>query len=874
MDPDADGEADLDVQTVPPEQDQEQEQEQRAVANGAEQNGHVRTLPLTADYSPSAPSAPLPSTGPPVHVKLEEPPRPALPASITAAIRAASAPVPVSPLTAKKEEEEPADRVEQLRARVKEDSFDADAHLALVAAAESAGDIELIKQAYEGLLEPYAGAATHQISYLGHFLTNPSDFPYAESLFARFLRSSPSPDLWKFYLTYIRRVNPGEQGRETVRKAYEFALGYIGLDKDAGEIWRDYLQFLKEQPASSTWEEQQKTDALRRTYQRCVVIPLENIEALWREFNAFENAQNKQTAKRFLEQYSPAYITARASMKTLRQLLEPITRPLPHGLPVRPTWSEQDKKYAREWKAYLMWEESNPLDLDDGAALVARVQAAYRKAVGWARFYPEVWYMAYNYLVANGKVDDGAALLRSGCEACRTSFLLHFAAAELEESRRSYPAAHALFNSLIGNLGVQLGQLKQSIDAEAEGARGPPVDPSALGELSEDFRKATEEREERGARVWARRGRELEDLKAGMQVAWIMLMRFARRSEGLKAARTVFGRARKSEWVGWQIFEASALMEYHCTKVPDVAGKIFELGLKSFGDNADFVLRYLGFLISINDDANARALFERFIPTFAADKARPLWERWARYEYNFGDFAGAQKLEKRIAEAFPNDPPTKRFAQKYEYLNLNTIRDFDMGFGFRPAAPQAAVHPATPSAVIPQAPVKRPASPSPPPPPRREPPPNKRQRESSPDRRGQNKKFRPSPPPPRDRVPDRGWADRERGYQSPVRPRTPPLPQHDERVPAAPAAPSGAVPALVAVLLGKLPSASVFDGPVFRTDDLMQVFRNSVIPGAQMLPGPAPPRPRSPPAQRGGGGRPPPDYGPYRGPNSGPRGRY
>ncbi|KZT55980.1 Suf-domain-containing protein [Calocera cornea HHB12733] len=838
---------------------------------------------LGADYSPSAPSAalPLPAAQPSqVQAVKREPqpdvPRPPLPASITAAIRAASSTGPTTPV--KEEPPQPEDRLELLRARAKEDPFDGEALLGLVRAAEARGEIEGIKSAYEALLAGFAGAAPHQISYLSHFLTNPSDFPYAESLFARFLRSSPSPDLWKFYLTYIRRVNAGEAGRETVRKAYEFALGYIGLDKDAGEIWRDYLQFLKEQPTTSTWEEQQKTDLLRRTYQRCVVIPLENIESLWREFNGFENAQNKQTAKRFLEQFSPAYITARASMKTLRALLEPITRPLPNGLPVRPTWSEQDKKYAREWKQYLMWEESNPLDLDDPAALVARVQAAYRKAVGWARFYPEVWYMAYSYLVANGKVDEGAALLRQGCDACRTSFLLHFAAAELEESRRALPAAHALFNTLITNLSAQLAQLKQSIDAEAEAARGPAIDSASAGqELSEDLRKATEEREERGARVWARRGRELDDLKAAMQVAWIMLMRFARRAEGLKAARTVFGRARKSEWVGWQVFEASALMEYHCTKASDVAGKIFELGLKSFGDNADFVLRYLGFLISINDDANARALFERFIPTFPADKARPLWERWARYEYNFGDFAAAQKLEKRIAEAFPNDPPTKRFAQKYEYLNLNTIRDFDMGFGYRSSAPAPAAQPATPSTVLPPTPIKRQASPSPPPAPRRDPPPpSKRQRDASPDRRGQNKKFRPSPPPPRDRVPDRGWADRDRGHQSPARPRTPPLPMHDERVPAAPAAPSGAVPALVAVLLGKLPSASAFDGPVFRTDDLMQVFRNSVIPGAQMLPGAAPPRPRSPPPPpRGGaGGRPPPDYGPYRGPNSGPRGRY
>lgn len=51
---------------------------------------------------------------------------------------------------------------------------------------------------------------------------------------------------------------------------------------------------------------------------------------------------------------------------------------------------------------------------------------------------------------------------------------------------------------------------------------------------------------------------------------------------------------------------------------------------------------------------DARALFERVIPTFPPERARPLWERWARYEYQYGDLEAAQKLEKRIAEVYPS----------------------------------------------------------------------------------------------------------------------------------------------------------------------------------------------------------------------------
>ena len=74
-------------------------------------------------------------------------------------------------------------------------------------------------------------------------------------------------------------------------------------------------------------------------------------------------------------------------------------------------------------------------------------------------------------------------------------------------------------------------------------------------------------------------------------------------------------------------------------------------------------------------------------------------------------------------------------------------------------------------------------------------------------------------------------------------------------------------------------------GPVFRTEDLMNLFRNAVIPSST--------RAKSPPARTGqspspipnpiihfliyccesGGGRPPPDYGPYQGPGGGRPGR-
>lgn len=46
------------------------------------------------------------------------------------------------------------------------------------------------------------------------------------------------------------------------------------------------------------------------------------------------------------------------------------------------------------------------------------------------------------------------------------------------------------------------------------------------------------------------------------------------------------------------------MMEYHCSKDTVVATKVFELALKTFPENETLVVRYLDFLISINDESS------------------------------------------------------------------------------------------------------------------------------------------------------------------------------------------------------------------------------------------------------------------------------
>lgn len=87
-------------------------------------------------------------------------------------------------------------------------------------------------------------------------------------------------------------------------------------------------------------------------------------------------------------------MTARSALKDLRSKLPATASAFPAPLPQRPTWTDQDRSLVAAWKAYLEWEASNPIELEDAEELQARVMYAYRKAVsGDCRFFPEIWYI-------------------------------------------------------------------------------------------------------------------------------------------------------------------------------------------------------------------------------------------------------------------------------------------------------------------------------------------------------------------------------------------------------------------------------------------------------------------------------------------------
>lgn len=130
-------------------------------------------------------------------------------------------------------------------------------------------------------------------------------------------------------------------------------------------------------------------------------------------------------------------------------------------------------------------------------------------------------------------------------------YVLHFGYAELCESLKKLPEAHAAFDALIKGLHTKLEQADSALAAEVESVRASVPSTGAVnGELAL-------ERDEREKLVTERHNKDSAEVRGELGVVWVMLMRFARRAEGLRPARSVFARARKDKFCPWSVYEAA-----------------------------------------------------------------------------------------------------------------------------------------------------------------------------------------------------------------------------------------------------------------------------------------------------------------------------
>ncbi|GLH16733.1 Protein suppressor of forked [Gryllus bimaculatus] len=354
-----------------------------------------------------------------------------------------------------------------------------------------------------------------------------------------------------------------------------------------------------------------------------------NIERLWRDYVNFEQSINSATAEKMVGDRGREYMNARRVAKEF----EAITRGLNRNRPsIPPSGNLDEQKQIELWKKYIAWEKSNPLRTEFISLVTRRVVFAFEQCLLCLGHHPEIWYDAARFLEKSSKIltekgvfsagktfsDEASAFYeRATSTWVKKNMLLVFAYADFEEERLKHEKVHQIY--------------KRFLDI-------PDIDPT---------------------------------------LAYVQYMKFARRAEGMKSARTVFKRSREDPRSKFHVFVAAALMEYYCSKDKNIAFRIFELGLKRFPGNTDYIQYYIDYLSHLNEESSTRALFEQILSSNSIEKEKSvlIWNRFLEFETNNGDMESITRVEdrRRVFLGQINEFEGKQTAMlvdRYKFLNL------------------------------------------------------------------------------------------------------------------------------------------------------------------------------------------------------------
>ncbi|KKK19556.1 hypothetical protein AOCH_005078, partial [Aspergillus ochraceoroseus] len=615
---------------------------------------------------------------------------------------ATATPTPDSPSTSRGRL--PHDRIGILEDRIQEDPRgDIPAWLELINEHRSRNRIDSCRDVYERFLKVFPFSAEAWVAYAS-MESELNELFRLEQIFNRTLLTIPAVQLWTVYLDYVRRRNPlttdtTGQARRIISSAYDLAFKYIGVDKDSGSIWTDYVQFIRSGPGNaggSGWQDQQKMDLLRKAYQKAICVPMQAVNTLWKEYDQFEMGLNKLTGRKFLQEQSPAYMTARSSFTELQNITRDLVRTTLPRLPPVPG-SEGDVEFMQQveiWKRWIKWEKGDPLVLkeEDLAAFKSRVIYVYKQALMALRFLPEIWFEAAEFCFLNDMETEGNDFLKNGIDANPESCLLAFKRAdrlEITSESEQDPIKRGakvrepydrLLDALYDLIAKARTRENQDVARlEETFAKFNPEKQQTRNDDDDDNQSESKARESvKNAQIEAVRNAhaiQIGILSKTISFSWIGLMRAMRRIQGkgkpgeMPGSRQIFADARKKGRITSDVYIASALIEYHCYKDP-AATKIFERGAKLFPDDENFALEYLKHLIDINDVINARAVFEMTVRKLASNpenvqKTKPIFAFLHEYESRYGDLIQVINLENRMRELFPDDPTLEQFSHRF-----------------------------------------------------------------------------------------------------------------------------------------------------------------------------------------------------------------
>lgn len=236
----------------------------------------------------------------------------------------------------------------------------------------------------------------------------------------------------------------------------------------------------------------------------------------------------------------------------------------------------------------LQWERGNHMHVDN-KSFMNRMEMVYNQFISCFHRRPDAWHDYAQFYVQRRmfeKANDVYMAARSCLPDCLLIYFLH---ADLLESTNDIAKAKSTYEELLEHL-VRASEAS-SVKPESDGSENVKEAPS------NDLRPLT--------------------------LAYVVYMKFLRRSRDVDAMRTAFMEARRvmGDKVTPELYLALGDIETFCNHKPDVASGVYQVAWKKCNGDVDFAINYLKFLFQHGDVTNLRPMFERAISSLPPEKS-------------------------------------------------------------------------------------------------------------------------------------------------------------------------------------------------------------------------------------------------------------
>jgi cleavage stimulation factor subunit 3 len=527
-------------------------------------------------------------------------------------------------------------RTVRMEQRVADDPLDADAWVVLLAAACEQAPADF-RPLFERCVQHFPSAACVWYQWL-EAEQRWRNLEAMEAIFERCLLPCPHVELWRLYLRYLRQEKQPRCSNKELQQAYEVLLGAVGQAVGSGPLWVEYVALVRDAVEPGMMPTSGPVTAARDAFQRALVQPAVGLEALWKDYEAWEGAQSGGNAKPMLAEIADSALVARRVAKERGILTAPLKL---NRMPRVPRGSAAEFSELRAWRALWEYEATNPQRLSQ-PELQARMQFTFNQAlmVGW--FTPQVWHEAALWMYDNGHAQSAHSFYKRALEVLPLHETLALAYAQLHEAEGNPATARELLEQLV--------KLKPSSPL-------PSIHLMRLVRRSEGAHAARQ--------VCASTPGSPPSLPTPPTSLSFDPMT-PPRAPSLDAPSQVFARARRAEGCTWHIYAAAAQLERQLGSGGDgahneaeeedgglVASRILALALDRFSNKPALALHCVRSLIERNDAANARAVLERCLTSDECRKSKELWASYVEVEMTFGSPASVRAVEVRRASAHP-----------------------------------------------------------------------------------------------------------------------------------------------------------------------------------------------------------------------------